>query len=670
MKKIKKSIVFSYLIIQLFMMIIPITSVQANIAEGDIITLQGDHKCDPLLEYWMTDYKRWSYKVVWYVYYQDKDSQQKYPAFCIEPKKNGIGTGYDSYQATLTKEKDNGIWRILNKGYMGSKYTDWNLECDDDFYTATKVALHSFVEKIKPKDKYILGTRVADGNSVEEIQRRAKKVLEVAQVLYDYGLTGKETYQKPNVTIHQKGEQKRQQINGEDYLVQEYTVQANRQLVSYEVSISNFVSGTKILNSSNQSQNKFTISNFKIAVPIQNIKQDFEGNISVLNAQVKTNPIYYCTSSIQNAQNYVTYCAGIEGTQAGTKMRVEVNPSTLWIQKIDKETKEPVANVSFEITGENGKKIGIYTTNKSGNIELKNIVPQVVSIKEVVVPEGYELNDEIKTVTLEWGKMTKVVLENRKKKGDLKIVKIDGEEEKPLEKVEFDLIDEQGNIITHIITNEKGEATVKNLNIGNYILRETKTKEGYKIAADKQIVIEWKKLLTEVVENVKKKGRIQVYKIDKETKKPIENVVFEIKNKKGNVVDTLITDKEGKAFSKELPIGEYTLVETKTNEKYILSNQIVEVEVKEDKFTNVQIENEKKKGQIAILKVDDEDNTIPIQGVTFEIKDEQGIVVDTLITDKEGKAYSKKLPIGEYTIEEIQTKANYILQEEVYKFLK
>ena len=350
-------------------------------------------------------------------------------------------------------------------------------------------------------------------------------------------------------------------------------------------------------------------------------------------------------------------------------MRVEVNPSTLWIQKIDKETKEPVANVSFEITGENGKKIGIYTTNKSGNIELKNIVPQVVSIKEVVVPEGYELNDEIKTVTLEWGKMTKVVLENRKKKGDLKIVKIDGEEEKPLEKVEFDLIDEQGNIITHIITNEKGEATVKNLNIGNYILRETKTKEGYKIAADKQIVIEWKKLLTEVVENVKKKGRIQVYKIDKETKKPIENVVFEIKNKKGNVVDTLITDKEGKAFSKELPIGEYTLVETKTNEKYILSNQIVEVEVKEDKFTNVQIENEKKKGQIAILKVDDEDNTIPIQGVTFEIKDEQGIVVDTLITDKEGKAYSKKLPIGEYTIEEIQTKANYILQEEVYTIL-
>ena len=116
MKKVKLSIIVSYIIIQFISLVIPITSVQADIAEGDTITLQGDHKCDPLLEYWMTDYQRWSYKVVWYVYYQDKETNQKYPAFCIEPKKNGIGTGYDSYQATLSKEQDNGIWRILNKG--------------------------------------------------------------------------------------------------------------------------------------------------------------------------------------------------------------------------------------------------------------------------------------------------------------------------------------------------------------------------------------------------------------------------------------------------------------------------------------------------------------------------------------------------------------------------
>ena len=144
----------------------------ASIKEGDTINLQGDHECDSLVEYWMEDYNKWSYKIVWYVYYIDKDDGNKYPAFCIEPKKEGVGTGYGSYDVTIKNENDNRIWRVLNKGYMGSSYKDWNLECDDDFYSATKVALHSISEGIAPKDKYILGNRSVDGNTVEEIQRR------------------------------------------------------------------------------------------------------------------------------------------------------------------------------------------------------------------------------------------------------------------------------------------------------------------------------------------------------------------------------------------------------------------------------------------------------------------------------------------------------------------
>ena len=124
----------------------------------------------------MKDYEKWSYKIVWYVYYKDLTDGKKYPAFCIEPKKEGIGTGYDSYSALVRNETDNRIWRILDKGYMGNTYVDWNLECDDDLYSATKIALHSLKEEILPKDKYILGNRSVDGNSVEDIQRRRCKV--------------------------------------------------------------------------------------------------------------------------------------------------------------------------------------------------------------------------------------------------------------------------------------------------------------------------------------------------------------------------------------------------------------------------------------------------------------------------------------------------------------
>lgn len=58
----------------------------AKLNEGDNILLQPDHECDSLLEYWMSDYNKWSYKVIWYVYYIDKDTNEKYPAFCVEPQ--------------------------------------------------------------------------------------------------------------------------------------------------------------------------------------------------------------------------------------------------------------------------------------------------------------------------------------------------------------------------------------------------------------------------------------------------------------------------------------------------------------------------------------------------------------------------------------------------------
>ena len=82
-----------------------LSSVSAEIKEGDTLVLKGDHECDSLVEYWMTDYNKWSYKVVWYVYYIDSKTGEKYPAFCVEPAKQGVGTGYTEYATTLSKEK-------------------------------------------------------------------------------------------------------------------------------------------------------------------------------------------------------------------------------------------------------------------------------------------------------------------------------------------------------------------------------------------------------------------------------------------------------------------------------------------------------------------------------------------------------------------------------------
>ena len=195
----------------------------------------------------MEDYERWSYKIVYYVYYNDEGN--RYPVFCVEPAKQGVGTGYDSYTAVINNvedmysngiEKRNQIWRILMKGYMGTKWTDWDLECDDDFYSATKIALHSLAEGVAPNEKYILGNRSVDGNTVEDIQRRGEKVLNLAQELYEYGLYGSECYQKPIILIEEDGEPSTESIENVEYFIQDYLISTNKYLQSYDISIKNF----------------------------------------------------------------------------------------------------------------------------------------------------------------------------------------------------------------------------------------------------------------------------------------------------------------------------------------------------------------------------------------------------------------------------------------------
>lgn len=595
MKKrlIKKIVVAMMLIIQILQISGNLLKVEANIKEGDTVVLEGNHECDSLVEYWMEDYQKWSYKIVYYVYYQDKDSNEKYPAFCVEPKKEGIGTGYEQYEALIRPETDNQIWRILNKGYMGSNYQEWNLECDDDFYSATKIALHSLKEGIQPKDKYILGNRSVDGNSVEDIQRRAEKTLNVAQSLYEYGISGNDKYVSPKVSIKEKEECKKEEINNEIYYVQNYTVTGNKTLKSYEVEIQNFPKGTQILDIYNQEKNVLSNNSFKIAIPINEIKENINGTIHINNAYIKTNPVYYCESSIEEAQSYVTYTSGYELAETSTNLEIEANTCNLLITKIDKETQEKLSDVTFAVFNEKGEKIGEITTNENGEAMLNNLYPRMVTIKEIKVPDKYILSNEEKKVELKLEETTDVVFENELKKGTLKIIKVDkNNNEIKLDGVKFEIYDSEEKLVDTIVTNKDGEAITKQLPIGKYTVKEIETNSEYVLNNENiEAIVEYEKTVEIKVENEKIKGKVKILKISEDNNSrngkpkssPIENVVFEIKTQEGKLVDTIKTNKQGIALSKELEKGKYIIKEIKTNKDYILNEQEIIVEILENK---------------------------------------------------------------------------------------
>ena len=120
------------------------------------------------------------------------------------------------------------------------------------------------------------------------------------------------------------------------------------------------------------------------------------------------------------------------------------------------------------------------------------------------------------------------------------------------------MIDSDGKLVESW-TSEAGKThMIERLPVGKYTLREESAPYGYKVASD--VTFEVKE--TAEIQKVSMKdeqavGKIVIEKTDKVTGKPIEGVVFEVSDKDGKVLDTLTTDKNGHAESKELPICTY-----------------------------------------------------------------------------------------------------------------
>ena len=239
-----------------------------------------------------------------------------------------------------------------------------------------------------------------------------------------------------------------------------------------------------------------------------------------------------------------------------------------------------------------------------------------------------------------------------------------------LKGVKFNVLNEKGEVLETIITNDEGVAMTSRYPIRDYeklTLQEVETLENYKLNKEPQTIkLEESQIKDVTFKNEKKKGQIKVIKVDfdnKEVKLP--NVEFKVYDEKGNVVDTLITDKNGETISKRLPIDqEYRVQETRTLQNYVLTEEPQTIILKEDQIIDVTFRNEKKKGQIKVIKVDMDNKEVKLPNVEFKVYDEKGNVVDTLVTDKNGEATSKRLPIDqEYKVQETKTLETYVLNE-------
>lgn len=268
-----------------------------------------------------------------------------------------------------------------------------------------------------------------------------------------------------------------------------------------------------------------------------------------------------------------------------------------------------------------------------------------LKIQECETLENYVLNNEIKTVELKEEQISSVTFENELKKGQVKVIKVDlDNNEVRLAGVEFEIYDEDDNLVDKVVTDTNGEAISKRLRIDkSYTVKETKTLSNYVLTEIPQTVTLEKDKITEIVfKNELKKGQVRVIKVDLDNNEVrLAGVKFQIYDEDNNLVDKIVTDSNSEAVSKRLRIDKnYTVKESKTLPDYVLTEETQMVTLKQNQITDITFENERVKGYIQVTKTSAEDNEYselskvsPLADVTFEIYDSDNNKVDTIITD-------------------------------------
>ena len=347
-----------------------------------------------------------------------------------------------------------------------------------------------------------------------------------------------------------------------------------------------------------------------------NFKTDRTGQIYI----PRLDDGYYVVTETRSADGYA-----LDGepktvlVQSGKTTVLEVlnTPmSGLLIVKTDSVTGKPISGAVFDIkradgsfvtgnildgnqpntannspnksTSPNGDIPGSYTTDANGRILLNGLAAGQYTVTERKAPSGYELDTEVYNVTVLPGKLAQLQLTNTPKAG-LRLVKTDSITKKPIFGVEFMLFDSGNKVVGVYITDNNGIIDFPtDIPEGRYTIRETRAAAGYYID-DMPKTVEFRAgRVTEINwENTPHVGQFQITKKSADDN-PIngfpkgtllEGAVFEIYDRANNLVDTITTNKNGLASSKNLPVGRYTLREVKAPAYYMASAESIDIEI-------------------------------------------------------------------------------------------
>lgn len=157
--------------------------------------------------------------------------------------------------------------------------------------------------------------------------------------------------------------------------------------------------------------------------------------------------------------------------------------SKLEFTKTDFSTDKPLPNTLIEIYKDDDSLIYQGRTDKNGKIEVPNLKIGKYYILEKEAPKYYRLNTEKMPFEItENGQIIKVTMQNRRKEGNLELIKIDSLTKKPLASSLIEIyFTETNEKVFKGKTDKDGKIFIEGLLAGNYCIYERKAPLGYEL---------------------------------------------------------------------------------------------------------------------------------------------------------------------------------------------
>lgn len=337
---------------------------------------------------------------------------------------------------------------------------------------------------------------------------------------------------------------------------------------------------------------------------------------------------------------------------------VEDSPEcSLIIFKGDNSNKKGIAGAVFKVETANGDFIGTYTTDSQGEALIRPITPGHYIVTETSAPEGYQVSDEPKTITVKPGVVNRVEFMDAAK-GSLVIRLEDQSDGNKLENGRFHLFwAATGKLVAEGVTDNSGSIVWGNLTPGRYEIVQTCAPDSYTIVDERKegIVISGE---TTIVVFKDCTAGIVIEKLDRLTEKPLEGARFQVTRNSDNIViGEYVTDVDGLALVSGLIPGMYAVEELSAPTGYAIDEDSLVVHVKAGEQAHVTFRDTPFAG-ITVNTVN-KDTRAPLAGIVIEVWRQNGELVNTYTSDSTGVIQTDKLAVGYYVLKVIKVINNY-----------